>query len=199
MLPKFDTLLSSEQASFTPYAPWPTVTCCASSFTSNSSSTTMKFTRTCQLLALASVTLSLRPQEIRSPNTATAYAPSTNVPCPDLSTAPLIRRFTPQNQTLHPEEEQYINTRAKTILPAAWKDWIGDGSRLGYNLSTYSGPFPKVGVAIPGGGLRAALYGASCLHGLDARNKTAKDAGTGGLLQVASYMTGLSGSLNNCL
>lgn len=34
--------------------------------------------------------------------------------------------------------------------------------------------------------------------GLDARNESAKAAGTGGLLQVASYMTGLSGGSLSC-
>lgn len=60
-------------------------------------------------------------------------------------------------------------------------------------MSSFQGNLPKVGIAIPGGGLRAAQYGAACLEALDARNNSAKAAGTGGLLQVASYMTGLSG------
>jgi hypothetical protein len=34
--------------------------------------------------------------------------------------------------------------------------------------------------------------------GLDARNESAKAAGTGGLLQVASYLTGLSGGYLLC-
>jgi lysophospholipase len=40
---------------------------------------------------------------------------------------------------------------------------------------------------------RSALYSAGALTELDIRNSTAKDMGTGGLLQVASYHTGLSG------
>lgn len=129
-----------------------------------------------------------------SQDSVTDYAPSTNIQCPDLSTTSLIRVFTPQNQTLHPEEVEYINTRINTVLPDAWNAWLGgDSARHGYNVSDFQGNFPKVGMAIPGGGLRAALYGAGCLSGLDARNDSAKAAGTGGLLQVASYLTGLSG------
>lgn len=128
-------------------------------------------------------------------DSVTDYAPSTNVECPDLSTTSLIRVFTPTNQSLHPDEDDYIKTRASTVLPDAWKAWLGDGSRLSYNISAFEGAFPKVGIAIPGGGLRAAQYGAGCLSGLDARNASAKAAGTGGLLQVASYMTGLSGAV----
>ncbi|KDR75955.1 hypothetical protein GALMADRAFT_226618 [Galerina marginata CBS 339.88] len=129
----------------------------------------------------------------RAVNSVTAYAPNTNVQCPDLSTSSLIRHFTPQNQTLHPAENAYITTRANTTILAAWKDWLGDGSSLGYNLTTYTGPFPKIGIAVPGGGLRAAQYGASSLLALDSRNESSKAAGTGGLLQVTSYMSGLSG------
>jgi lysophospholipase len=127
-------------------------------------------------------------------SSVTDYAPQTNVECPDLSTAPLIRSFSPQNQSLHPAEQEYVTTRRNTVVSSAWTDWLGDGSSLGYNLSSFNASqFPNIGLAIPGGGLRAAQYGAAVLQALDARNSSAKAAGTGGLLQVASYITGLSG------
>lgn len=122
------------------------------------------------------------------------YAPASNVQCPDLSTTSLIRVFTPQNQTLHPEETEFINQRASKVLPDAWNAWLGsDSPAHGYNLTDFGGNFPKIGIAIPGGGLRSALYAAGTLNALDARNDSAKAAGTGGLLQVVSYMAGLSG------
>lgn len=124
-----------------------------------------------------------------------AYAPNVNVECPDLSRTSLLRIFSPQNQTLHPSEVEYVSERASSVLPAAWADWLGDGSRIGYNLSNFNtSTYPKIGMAFPGGGLRSAFYGASCMNGLDARNDSAKAAGTGGLLQVTSYMAGLSGN-----
>ncbi|KAF8894137.1 phospholipase B [Infundibulicybe gibba] len=123
----------------------------------------------------------------------TDYAPSTNTECPDLSKTSLIRVFTPQNQSIHPQEAEYIKSRNDTVLPDAWNTWLGDGARLSYNLTAFQNHFPAVGLAIPGGGLRAALYGAGTLSALDARNDSSKAAGTGGLLQVASYMSGLSG------
>lgn len=43
------------------------------------------------------------------------------------------------------------------------------------------------------GGYRAAQYGAGVLSGLDARNDSAQSAGTGGMLQVSHYLSGLSG------
>ncbi|KAI0268896.1 phospholipase B [Gloeopeniophorella convolvens] len=121
------------------------------------------------------------------------YAPQVNQPCPDVTKDPLLRVITPQNQSLHPREEGYVNTRLASVIPSAWKDWVGDGSAIGYNMSAFNGSYPKIGIAISGGGYRAAQYGAGVLSGLDARNESAKAAGTGGLLQVASYVSALSG------
>lgn len=52
---------------------------------------------------------------------------------------------------------------------------------------------PTVGIAVSGGGFRAALVGAGTFNALDGRNSSSVQAGTGGVLQLASYMTGLSG------
>ncbi|KAI0066051.1 phospholipase B [Artomyces pyxidatus] len=123
----------------------------------------------------------------------TDYAPATNQPCPDITTAPLLRVFTPLNQTLHPREAGYVNTRFTQVIPSEWTNWAGDGSAIGYNLSVFGNNYTKIGIAISGGGYRAAQYAAGVISGLDARNESAKAAGTGGLLQVASYLAGLSG------
>ncbi|KAI0339795.1 phospholipase B [Trametopsis cervina] len=144
-------------------------------------------------LALLSLVVATLAQNEGSP---VDYAPNVNQTCPDVDTDPLIRVFTPQNQTLHPGEAAYVQSRQLQALPPAWKDWIGDGSALGYNLSTAALLItlnPKIGIAISGGGYRAAQYGAGVLSALDARNDSAKQAGTGGLLQVSSYLSGLSG------
>lgn len=121
------------------------------------------------------------------------YAPNTNVKCPDTSVAPLLRVFSAQNQSLHPQEVEYIDSRANSTLLDAWKSYLGDGSSVGYNMSAFSGKYPKVGIAISGGGYRAAQYGAGVLSALDVRNDSSKAAGTGGLLQVTSYLSALSG------
>lgn len=121
------------------------------------------------------------------------YAPSTNLECPDITNTEFVRVFSPTNQTIHPLEQEYITTRNATVLSQAWLDWLGNGSLLGYDLDTFHGLYPTLGIAIPGGGLRSAQYGAATLHALDGRNDTARDAHTGGLLQVATYLSGLSG------
>jgi hypothetical protein len=108
-------------------------------------------------------------------------------------TGPLL--ITPHWLTSRVPASSYVNTRLTTVIPNEWKNWISDGSAIGYNLSALnSSSFPKIGIAISGGGYRAAQYGAGVLSALDARNQSGKAAGTGGLLQVSSYLSGLSGA-----
>ncbi|KZV86590.1 lysophospholipase [Exidia glandulosa HHB12029] len=121
-----------------------------------------------------------------------SYAPTPNVQCPP--DADLLRSTpTGPSQSLHPNETSYIQTRQEKVVLDAWKSWLGDGSGIGYKLSDFKDAFPRVGIAVSGGGYRAAQYGAGSLSALDARNQTAKNAGTGGLLQVSSYLSGVSG------
>lgn len=123
----------------------------------------------------------------------TDYAPETNIQCPDVSTTPLVRVFSPGNQSLHPLEVEYVESLSTITLPNAWESWLGDGSALGYNLSSFSKDYPKIGLAFSGGGYRAAQFGAGVFSALDSRNASSKSAGTGGLLQVSSYLSALSG------
>ena len=62
---------------------------------------------------------------VAAQSAVTDYAPATNVECPDLSTTNFLREFTPQNQTLHPDEQAYVDTRSTTVLPDAWAAWLG--------------------------------------------------------------------------
>lgn len=121
------------------------------------------------------------------------YAPTTGVQCPDVSTSPLLRTFTPSSRSLHPEESAYISSRRANVIPQQWSSWLGDASGIGYNLSAFNGALPNVSLAFSGGGYRAAQYAAGVVSAFDARNSSSKSAGTGGLLQVASYLSGLSG------
>jgi lysophospholipase len=124
----------------------------------------------------------------------TDYAPLMNQKCPDTEKTPMIRTFTPQTQALNEQEKAFVAEREKSVIPQAWKDWVGDGSGIGYKLDQdFGGVYPRIGIAVSGGGYRAAQYGAGVLSGLDARNESAKAAGTGGLLQVTTYLSGLSG------
>jgi lysophospholipase len=123
----------------------------------------------------------------------TDYAPAMNQPCP----AELVRSFTPSNQTLSTFEDTYVRSRLAQVIPGAYEAWVGDGSGIGYNISAFNNNFSRIGIAVSGGGFRAAQYGAGIVAGLDARNDSAKASGTGGMLQVASYFIGLSGALHS--
>ncbi|KAL4078419.1 lysophospholipase catalytic domain-containing protein [Scleroderma yunnanense] len=126
----------------------------------------------------------------------TSYAPTAGSSCPNSTSAnssSLIRTFTPQTQSLDSQEQAYISARESNVIPGAWSEWLGDGSSIGYNLPSFQGHFPRVGIAIGGASLRTAQFGAGVLSALDARNDTAKSIGTGGLLQVASYLASSSG------
>ncbi|KAF9782507.1 phospholipase B [Thelephora terrestris] len=121
------------------------------------------------------------------------YAPTIGSKCPDITQNPLLREFTTGTQALHPNESAYIDTRESTVISKAWQDWLGTGEQIGYNVSVLSSNFSRVGIAFSGGGYRAAQYSAGVTSALDARDQSAKSVGTGGLLQVASYISGLSG------
>ena len=76
----------------------------------------------------------------------TDYAPQTNVQCPN---DPPVRVFSPSNQSLNELESDYVLNRQQTVIPDAWKAWLGDGSAIGYNLSLLSANLPKVTMSAP--------------------------------------------------
>lgn len=122
------------------------------------------------------------------------YAPTVNASCPQTPNSVLVRTFTPQTQALNPQEASYITARESNVIPSAWSVWVGNGSAIGYSFSLFNASLPRIGIALGGEGYRAAQFGAGVFSALDARNTTAKSSGTGGLLQVASYLAGSSGT-----
>ncbi|KAG0707370.1 phospholipase B [Suillus ampliporus] len=144
-------------------------------------------------LSLQLIILSCILHSIVAQNPVTAYyAPTVNVNCPETS-SPLVRTFTPQSQVLNTSETEYITSRESYVISNAWSNWLGNASDIVNNLETLQGKFPRIGIAIGGEGYRTAQYGAGVLSGLDWRNDTAREQGTGGLLQVASYLSASSG------
>ncbi len=134
---------------------------------------------------------------------AIAYAPTLH-PCPVGTT--LVREVgvDAHTQTLSFHEANYVSERRSRILPGAWAKYLRnvqanssavlpqyvDAILLG---SLGKDAFPTLGIASSGGGHRAAIFGAGVLNALDGRNQTSVRAGTGGLLQTATYLSGLSG------
>ncbi|KAI0074740.1 lysophospholipase [Panus rudis PR-1116 ss-1] len=139
----------------------------------------------CSLLCLVLVPSAVLAQQ----QAATAYAPIPT-PCPS---TPLVRESA---NRLSSGESQYISSRRGDVVPRAWLDYVdflssrhsdfpSDVRELLSSQSTQ----PNLGIAVSGGGYRAALFGAGVLDAIDGRNAN----GLGGLLQASSYLTGLSG------
>lgn len=83
----------------------------------------------------------------------------------------------------------------------ALKDFFGHVEIPGFdaagyidNVSDNTTNVPKVGIAVSGGGYRALMNGAGTIKAFDSRTENATAKGhLGGLLQSATYLTGLSG------
>lgn len=122
-----------------------------------------------------------------------AYAP-TNVSCPSTSGS-LLRlsgSASENNQTLGSDEQSWVSER-RSQMESSWSDFLSNHS-IGYSADDFnSSTWPTLGLAVSGGGFRAALYGAGVFNALDGRNSTSAEAGLGGFLQVSTYATGLSG------
>lgn len=131
-----------------------------------------------------------------------AYTPS-NVGCPSGS---LVRSAGSGTQYLNSQESAYISGRKQSVLPSALSTYLSNvrshASTHGIQVPAYvsqflgGGQVPAgltLGIAVSGGGYRAAVVGGGLLNALDGRNGTSARAGTGGLLQSASYLSGLSG------
>ncbi|KDN46144.1 putative lysophospholipase [Tilletiaria anomala UBC 951] len=148
-------------------------------------------------------TLALTPRSAPSGD----YAPST-ISCPAASAANASAGLSYSGQlrnastrTLNPDEANYI-AQHRAAKQADWTSWLSQ-SQVGLDaavpggFSNYTGGnasrVPRIAIATSGGGLRAMLYGAGVFSALDSRNSTATQVGTGGLLQLADYVTGLSG------
>lgn len=121
------------------------------------------------------------------------YAPGP-VDCP--SERPTIRGAS----ELSPEEQQWLERRRdNTIEPL--RDFLRRA-----NIPDFDGPayiqsnrdnasaLPNVAIAASGGGYRALLNGAGAIAAFDSRSPNSTGAGqVGGLLQLATYIAGLSG------
>ena len=150
----------------------------------------------CFVLAfLFALPLSVRGQAVAS----TANTPKSGK-CP--SGFSLVREAGPSSkQSLSPSELGYIHARKSNVLPNAWKGYLANVQNTNFSLPDYVSSIlsgecsnsPNLGIATSGGGYRAAIFGAGVLNALDGRNSSAVSTGTGGLLQSATYLTGLSG------
>ncbi|KFY07420.1 hypothetical protein V492_07151 [Pseudogymnoascus sp. VKM F-4246] len=121
------------------------------------------------------------------------YAPG-NVSCP--SDRPTIRAA----HSLSKNETEWLPVRRNNTIDPM-KDLLSRANIAGFDAGAYiekhrnnATALPNIGIAVSGGGYRALMNGAGFLAAADSRtvNATGK-GGIGGLLQAATYLSGLSG------
>lgn len=125
------------------------------------------------------------------------YAPSVKQSsCP----SNIVRQPTAQNASsgiISSLESDYVTQRRANAV-SAWTSYLNNGA-LGltdFDVSAFlanTSNLPNVGIAASGGGYRAMLSAAGVYNAFDSRNSTSVSQGTGGILQLATYMAGLSG------
>lgn len=151
------------------------------------------------LACLATLSLVLAQDSADLALIKTAYTPQVSS-CPQ--NFQLVRSAGLTSQTLSPDESSYISARQSQVLPGAFKSYLANVQATNVTLPDYvssilggssNSSLPTLGIATSGGGYRASIFGAGVINALDGRNASSVSAGTGGLLQAATYLSGLSG------
>ncbi|KDQ63909.1 hypothetical protein JAAARDRAFT_118304 [Jaapia argillacea MUCL 33604] len=151
-------------------------------------------------IALAFVALSTVTVPVLCQTAAQAWTPHFGA-CPANFSLVRMTGASGVNQSLSTGEAQYVSSRRADVLPGAFKSYLSSVQGTNVTLPDYvssilggtNGSLPTVGIAISGGAYRAAMFGAGVINALDGRNASAVKIGTGGLLQAATYISGLSG------
>ncbi|KAJ7118432.1 lysophospholipase [Mycena crocata] len=119
---------------------------------------------------------------------------------PSVQRCPADFQLVRRGQGISASEARYIKQKREKVLPGAFKTYLNSVKRTGVALPKYAEKIlqskeelPTVGISTSGGGYRAAIFGAGVLNALDARNASSVAKGTGGLLQTATHLAGLSG------
>lgn len=117
------------------------------------------------------------------------YAPGTT-DCPSGSLTRQADLLCNEEQAWIQERNKVTNDNLKTFLS---QSGLSNFDADAFVSNTKNGRSLKVGIAFSGGGYRAMFNGAGQLSALDNRTSGAHEHGLGGLLQSATYLTGLSG------
>lgn len=142
---------------------------------------------------LTDVEVDTTPVRRAAPDAPDGYAPST-VNCP--KDRPIVRSA----EKLSPQEQSWLKSR-RSNTAKAMKDLfghleVGDFDAASYidKVSSNMTALPNIGIAVSGGGYRALMNGAGALKAFDSRTGDSPENGNlGGLLQSATYLSGLSG------
>ncbi|KAF6844496.1 lysophosphoplipase A [Colletotrichum musicola] len=142
------------------------------------------------LLSLASVLLGAVLTSAQSNPQAGSYAPV-------YEQCPQGLRVRPAQQGLSREEQSWRASRGDKVVPAL-EAYLAQAQIEGFNLEEYvdrlnNTNYPIVGLTVSGGGTQSGVGGLGIWQAFDARNPAAVQARTGGLTQILSYISGLSG------
>ncbi|PYI02311.1 lysophospholipase Plb1 [Aspergillus sclerotiicarbonarius CBS 121057] len=126
-------------------------------------------------------------------NAPDGYTPA-NVSCP--ANRPTIRSAS----SLSTNETAWIDVRRQQTV-SAMKDFFGHINMSSFDAVSYINNhasnitnIPNIGIAVSGGGYRALTNGAGAIKAFDSRTEHSTQTGhLGGLLQSATYLSGLSG------
>ncbi|KAJ5753652.1 uncharacterized protein N7511_007805 [Penicillium nucicola] len=127
------------------------------------------------------------------PNAPSGYTPA-NITCP--ASKPVVRNAA----RLSVDEARWLQIRKKETVPAL-KALFAHLNMSSFDAVSYIeshsstiSDIPNLGIAISGGGYRALTNGAGALKALDSRTPGTTQMGhLGGVLQSATYLSGLSG------
>ncbi|KAH7200437.1 acyl transferase/acyl hydrolase/lysophospholipase [Fusarium oxysporum] len=116
---------------------------------------------------------------------------------PVYTTCPSSLKIRKASDGLSDEESSWREQRAKQMIPNL-EDYLKLANITNFNVSNYinklkSDDVPIVGLSVSGGGTQSGLGGLGVWQAFDARSAIARAARTGGLTQLFSYITGLSG------
>ncbi|KAJ0340844.1 hypothetical protein COL922a_002969 [Colletotrichum nupharicola] len=101
------------------------------------------------------------------------------------------------SEGLSKPESSWKASRGEKVIPAL-SSYLTLANIDGFNVQDYiqklnTTSYPVVGLSVSGGGTQSGVGGLGIWQAFDARNPAAVQAKTGGLTQVLSYITGLSG------
>lgn len=127
------------------------------------------------------------------PNAPDGYTPRGEV-------CPVKRPFIRNGSMLTTEETTWLEGR-RNVTVDAMMEFLGRLDLGSLNGSSYvkqnaanASALPNIGIAVSGGGYRALMNGGGCLQAFDSRTpKSSLPGHLGGILQSATYLTGLSG------
>ncbi|KIY04123.1 uncharacterized protein Z520_00815 [Fonsecaea multimorphosa CBS 102226] len=116
---------------------------------------------------------------------------------PTLVQCPKDVRIRPAHNGLSPQEKQWREKRLGHVVKAL-SSYLNTANIPNYKPGGYLSKMnvstaPVVGMAISGGGSQSGMGGLGLWQAFDDRYPPAVKAGTGGLVQCLSYLTGLSG------